>query len=121
MYGTSITKLMPCSGAFKANFGTPAIRTLQSHSWRGKVREFQNTIERLIAFCQTETIHSSDVAAVLEKWHAQPAKTSFRDEQIQEIVDALNQTKGIQTTAAKLLGIDRTTLWRKMQRLGIHV
>ena len=45
-----------------------------------------------------------------------PVKTSFYDEEIQEITDALYKSRGNQTEAAKLLGIDRTTLWRKMRR-----
>jgi transcriptional regulator of acetoin/glycerol metabolism len=46
---------------------------------------------------------------------------SFHNEQIREINDALSRAKGVQTAAAKLLGMDRTTLWRKMRKLGIRV
>lgn len=102
-------------------FDTAAMKTLQNHPWPGNVRELQNTIERLSAFCQTETISSADISAVLEKWHVQPPKTSFHTEEIEEILEALNQTRGNQSAAAKLLGIDRTTLWRKMRRLGINL
>jgi transcriptional regulator with PAS, ATPase and Fis domain len=100
---------------------THAMKALESYGWPGNVRELQNTIERLMAFCQTGTVHFPDVAAVLEKWDAHPVKTSFHDAEIQEITDALIKAKGVQTEAAKLLGIDRTTLWRKMRRLGIHI
>jgi PAS domain S-box-containing protein len=105
----------------KLVFDSLAFRALENYSWPGNIRELQNTIERLMAFCQTETVHTSDVASVLEKWDAVPAKISFYDEQILEITDALNKAKGVQTVAAKLLGIDRTTLWRRMRRLGIHL
>lgn len=101
--------------------GNQAMKTLESYSWPGNVRELQNTIERLMASCQTGVVQSADVAAVIEKWDALPAKTSFYDEQIREINDALTEARGVQTVAAKLLGIDRTTLWRKMRRFGIHV
>ncbi len=105
----------------KIAFDAPSIRALESYSWPGNIRELQNTIERLMAFCQTETVHASDIEAVLEKWDASPVKTSFYDEEIKEITDALAQARGVQTAAAKLLGIDRSTLWRKMRRLGIQV
>lgn len=109
------------SSGREMKFDNPAIRILESYSWPGNIRELQNTIERLLAFCQNKVIHAPDIEAVLEKWDVQSVKTSFYDEQIQEITDALNKAKGVQTVAAKLLGIDRTTLWRKMRRLGIHV
>lgn len=99
----------------------PAMKKLESYHWPGNVRELQNTIERLIASCRTETVHAADVAAVLEKWHEYPVKTTFYDEQIREINDALTKAKGVKSMAAKLLGIDRTTLWRRMRRLKMHV
>jgi len=104
----------------KIFFDLPAMKALQNYAWPGNIRELQNSIERLVAYCQKETIGSSDVAAVLEQWHPQTAKISFHDEEIQEITDALNKAKGVQSKAAKLLGIDRSTLWRKMRRHGIR-
>lgn len=103
------------------HFDTSAVKALQNHPWPGNVRELQNTIERLLAFCQTSAIHAADVTAVLEKWQVPSVKTSFHEEEIQEILTALHRTKGNQSAAAKLLGVDRTTLWRKMRRLGIHI
>lgn len=99
-----------------------AAAALEAHNWPGNVRELQNTMERLVAFCRTDTVQASDVDAVVEKWDLSPApaKPSFHDEEIQEILAALAQARGVQTVAAKLLGIDRTTLWRKMRRLGIE-
>jgi PAS domain S-box-containing protein len=105
----------------KLMIDTPSMKALENYSWPGNVRELQNTIERLMAFCQTDTIHLPDVAEVLEKWDLHPTMVSFHDEQIREITEALNKAKGVQTEAAKLLGVDRTTLWRKMRRLGIRV
>jgi transcriptional regulator of acetoin/glycerol metabolism len=109
------------SSGRKLSIDTPAMKALESYRWPGNVRELQNTIERLIAFCQTDTIHLPDVSEVLEKWDSRPAVASFHNEQIREITDALNRAKGVQTVAAKLLGMDRTTLWRKMRKLGIRV
>ena len=105
----------------KLIFDNSSFKTLENYTWPGNVRELQNTIERLMAFCQTSTIHPPDIAAVLEKWDMQPSKASFHNEEIQEITDALYKCRGSQTEAAKLLGIDRTTLWRKMRRLGIQL
>ncbi|MBP2654624.1 MAG: proprionate catabolism activator, Fis family [Firmicutes bacterium] len=97
------------------------MKALESYSWPGNIRELENAVERLMALCQTGTASQSDIAAVLEKWHEPPVKASFYDEQVREITDALNKAKGVQSTAAKILGIDRTTLWRRMRKLGIHI
>jgi PAS domain S-box-containing protein len=105
----------------KLTLDSQAVKALESYGWPGNIRELQNTMERLVAFCQTETVRASDVDAVLEKWQAHPVKASFQDDEIQEIMDALTKARGVQSEAAKLLGIDRTTLWRKMRRLGIRV
>jgi len=99
----------------------PALRMLENYNWPGNVRELQNAAERIVASCQNGTVSAADVAAVLEKWDAPLAKPSFHEAQIQEITEALNQARGVQSVAAKLLGMDRTTLWRKMRRFGITV
>ena len=98
-----------------------AIKALENYSWPGNIRELENTIERLIAFCQTDTVRLGDVSAVLEKWDDPTGKPAFHNEQIKEITDALYKAKGVQTEAAKLLGVDRTTLWRKMRKFGIRL
>lgn len=117
MAEASLSKFSPHKKIF---FDPPAMKALQNYTWPGNVRELQNSIERLVACCQKERIGSSDVAAVLEQWYPQTAKNSFHTEEIQEIIDALNKAKGVQSKAAKLLGIDRSTLWRKMRRHGIQ-
>lgn len=112
-----IDKLAPSGRTLKLE--AQALRILENYRWPGNIRELQNTAERLIAFCQTGTVRASDVESVLEQWDSPPKNVSFHDEEIREITAALRQAKGIQTTAAKILGIDRTTLWRKMKKLGI--
>ncbi len=118
-------------------FDAAALRTLERHSWPGNIRELQNTIERLMASCQSDTVRAADIEGVLEKWdsdiaaeanHASlpasplPApRGSFFDEEIAAISAALYAAKGNLTEAAQALGINRTTLWRKMKRLGLQI
>lgn len=124
-------------------FDAAAWRALEAHSWPGNIRELQNTIERLMASCQTDTISAADIEGVLEKWDIgviesagdtsltaasvssppPPAapKASFFDEEIAAISAALYAAKGNLTEAAQALGINRSTLWRKMKRLGLQI
>lgn len=104
----------------RLSLDSSAMRTLETYAWPGNVRELENTIQRLMAFCRNDKIHLADVTAVLEKWDSHGTQPHFHDEQIKEISEALHKAKGVQTEAARLLGIDRSTLWRKMKRLGIH-
>lgn len=109
-------------GNRQLGFDNAALKALTCYNWPGNIRELQNTIERLVAFCRTGTIGAGHIEAVLEKWDSpQPFLLSFHGEEMEEILAALKQAKGNQTAAAKLLGIDRSTLWRKMRRFGIRV
>lgn len=114
-----LTRCYP--SAKKLHFDAAAIKALENYSWPGNVRELQNTIERLLAFCPTGIVRSSDISAVLENWHQSAHKLSIHEDDIKEITEKLKQTKGNQTEAARLLGIDRTTLWRKMKRFKISL
>lgn len=103
----------------KLKFDAQAIKVMEKYSWPGNVRELQNTIERLSALCQEGKVHSSDVESVLENWNTNSITASIHDAEIKEITDALNKAKGNKSEASKILGIDRSTLWRKMCKLNI--
>jgi len=98
-----------------------ALRMLENYCWPGNVRELQNASERIAASCKKGAVSAADVMDVLEKWDLPVVKPSFHEVQIQEITEALNRARGVQSVAAKMLGMDRTTLWRKMRRFGITV
>lgn len=98
-----------------------ALKILENYNWPGNIRELQNTIERLVAFCQNKIIRPADIEAVIEDWEAESANSPFHKEEIKKIINALTQAQGVQTQAAKILGIDRKTLWRKMRKYSIKI
>jgi DNA-binding NtrC family response regulator len=102
---------------------------LQGHRWPGNARELENTIERGVALAHGPRIELADLLidasaeppgapareaapASLAAWLDQRA-----DERIREVLAA---SGGSRAEAARRLGVDRTTLWRWMQRLGIE-
>jgi len=91
-----------------------AMSSLLQHSWRGNVRELMNTIESACVLCAGETIQSEHLPPILETW-----TTSFEATRDKDIREALRLTRGNKAKAARLLGIHRSTLYRRMERYGI--
>jgi DNA-binding NtrC family response regulator len=104
-------------------FSPQAEAALAAHAWPGNVRELENAVERGVVLARGETILPEDL--LLEGAGVGPAGGA--DGTLQEAVDrataariraAVDAAHGNRTEAAKALGIDRTTLYRLMRRLG---
>jgi transcriptional regulator with GAF, ATPase, and Fis domain len=101
---------------------------LEEYSWPGNVRELQNVIERSVIVCESETftVDPSWTNRAPRGEAAKPLVASFQstldDVQRDAIVRALQSCGGIiggPKGAAALLGLKRTTLQARMQKLGI--
>jgi len=103
-----------------------AMRLLMNYPWPGNVRELQNAIEHGMICAIDQMIHAESLPQDIARQHRFASTNSdslAQKDDLQEsyeIEDALNQCNGSKSQAAKQLGIDRSTLWRRMQRLGIH-
>jgi PAS domain S-box-containing protein len=96
-----------------------ALKALVDYSWPGNIRELKNLIERIIAVYKKETIDADIVRLMLEDQQDDTAPMRIMPDESEEIRKVLILTKGKYTEAAKILGISRSTLWRKLKRLGI--
>lgn len=110
------------SGIIKQHlkFAPSAIKILTEYPWPGNIRELQNIIERVIAVHKNETIDATIIKRLLEDEdynNDEPPAIQFNE--LEDIKKALALTKWKYTETAKVLGISRSTLWRKLQRLGI--
>lgn len=102
-----------------------ALRLLESHNWPGNVRELENVIERATLFETSHEITSESLPPLLHKLkktttHGDDFAEDIKSlEQLSKkhILEVLGMTAGNKAKAAKLLGINRTTLWRMMNRL----
>jgi DNA-binding NtrC family response regulator len=102
---------------------TEAERALAAHAWPGNVRELENAIERAVVLARGAEITPEDL--LLE----QSTETSTAaDGTLQAALDqaaalriraALKAANGQRAEAARALGIERTTLYRMMKRLGV--
>jgi len=99
---------------------------LQTHPWRGNVRELENAIERASVLARSDIVRPEDL--LLETSAGSPAARATGGT-LQERLDqaaakrirqALQAANGQRTEAAKILAVERTTLYRLMKRLGIE-
>jgi DNA-binding NtrC family response regulator len=107
-----------------------AIKYLQAQSWPGNVRELENTINRLAIFARTGRISLADVKSEANRVvHSDPQArglgTAVPDRLLelerQHIIHILKATHGNKSEAARRLGIERKTLYKKAVRLGINL
>lgn len=103
-----------------------AINLLKSNTWPGNVRELKNTVERLVVLSNGTLIIDDDVRAVLTsitapRWEKEPAGSDTMKEynsyERATILEAMKNVKGNKSGAARMLGITRATLYRKLRKL----
>jgi Nif-specific regulatory protein len=112
-----------CKRAFKG-ISREARFLLVNYSWPGNVRELQNAIEHAIVMGLTEEILPEDLpSALLEEQGDQVAGSRYHHTvnriKKQLIVDAVRETKGSYTEAAKLLGLHPKYLHRLAKNLNL--
>ncbi len=94
------------------------------YSWPGNIRELENTIERAVAITGTHEISKEDISSDIIAFSS-TAQIDWNLEKVGEncelehIIKVLNLADGNKKQAAKMLGLDATTLWRKMKKHGI--
>src|SRR5262245_9725097 len=98
----------------------PVIDTLRHYSWPGNVRELQNVIERAVVATTGRTLRMPNVGCRVDR-PASSARTLAQVERdhIVATLQATNWVLGGWDGAAARLGLSRTTLISRMQRLGI--
>ncbi|NNE08318.1 MAG: sigma-54-dependent Fis family transcriptional regulator, partial [Gemmatimonadetes bacterium] len=103
-------------------FSPDAIRALLDYSWPGNVRELENALEYGVAVCTGQTLHAEDLPSEIRKAHTpdrsstQPVSANSADE---ELLQLLRAHRWHRATVARVLGISRTTLWRRMREAGL--
>jgi transcriptional regulator with PAS, ATPase and Fis domain len=104
----------------RLQFSRPALEVLLGYAWPGNVRELQNIIERIVAVCKEKAVREEMVLQMMQEDEpSEPFTVSQRVTPADRIRNALLDARGRQGHAAKLLGISRSTLWRRMKKLGV--
>ena len=103
-----------------------AARRLKQYEYPGNIRELENIVQRILFHCDgdivepqhlVDDLHEAAPVAVRgmrENW------PSIDEHEKQYILEVLDEVEGNKSAAAKILGIDRVSLWRKIKRYGLE-
>lgn len=102
-------------------FSREAHQLLKQYSWPGNVRELQHVIERAVILSDQKRLQYDDFMLRITTPPAHEKEDKFNLEEIEKntIQDALYHCSGNLTQAAELLGITRTSLYRRLQKYGL--
>ncbi len=111
------------STGFERTISDEALRLMLAYDWPGNVRELENSLERAAALSSGPLLHAADLPTQIHSFHfqnADPEGSSDKVVSISElernaILATINQVHGDKLLAAKLLGIGKTTLYRKLK------
>ena len=101
---------------------------LMAYSWPGNVRELQNCVERAVALARFEEIVPEDLPEAIRDYRTSPVLVTAGDgaellpmHEVERryILKVLTSVSGNKTEAARILGFDRKTLYRKLDRYDL--
>ena len=119
------------NGLSKPHLTPAAEKYLMGLEWSGNVRQLRHFVERLLVLCPENTIDLQNVKPLIMNKNQNSAtstenptlplleaRNQFEKKYISDILDEYN---GRVAEAAKVLGMDRANLYRKMRQLGIEI
>jgi DNA-binding NtrC family response regulator len=96
------------------------LKAMEEYSWPGNIRQLQHMMERLTILAPGGRIDSTAVKQAIEQMDSRDgASESLADTETEQIRRVLAATNGNKSRAAKILGIERKTLYRKLERMGL--
>ena len=120
-----LTEIAREQGAPSLGFTEAALDALRRHSWPGNVRELRNVLERALLSARGRRVDATDLPAHVRAGApaaAAPAASgplTLVDVERDHIAKVLSLYEWNRSAAAKALGIDRRTLFSKIQRYGL--
>jgi DNA-binding NtrC family response regulator len=108
-------------------FSGPAARMLLDYDWPGNVRELENCIERAVALCRLDEVTVDDLPTKVQQFHATriviptglagspDAMITMEEMERRYVRQVLDAVRGNKTHAARILGIDRRSLYRRLE------
>lgn len=113
-------------------FSEAALAALQRYQWPGNIRELVNVVERCVVLAKGKLVGVEDLPEAVRHGNSPlgdapllragltPLKAALASPERQILLDALETNGWNRQNTAKMLGINRTTLYKKMKRFGIE-
>ena len=117
-----LAQLSAASGKRVTEVSDDALRLLTGYPWPGNVRELRSAIEFAVIRCRGAVIQADDLPPeIFEPANLASALSTdpLNDEKVR-LLDALGRSRGNRARAARLLGISRATLYRRLSDLKIN-
>jgi len=113
-------------GRHNLSFSAACEQAIQAHPWPGNLRELRNAVERAVILCPSSVIEASDLGLAWSRAAGSShgagltlgAEVSLEEIEREHIARVIARTNSYEA-AAKILGIDVTTLQRKRKRYGL--
>lgn len=112
------------------SFSEAALLLLQRYNWPGEVVQLEKTVQQATAACQHEIVDVVDLPSSFRSGRdadqlvpvepLRPLEDVLREVEKNHVQSALRATSGEKSRAAKLLGMSRPKLYRRMEELGIN-
>jgi DNA-binding NtrC family response regulator len=119
--------LKSCDRGGRKTITPEALELLIRYDWPGNVRELENIIERMVILQESDTLGVEDLPAKIRKpWSQDESLTldspllSLEEVERRHLMRVLNETGWQKRKAAHVLGINASTLYRKLQRFGFE-
>jgi len=117
-----IDRLNHIQGRDVSGIAEEALSDLMHHSWPGNIRELQNVIEHAFILCRSGLIRTGHLPDGIMASRAQKrffTIGTLAESEAKFIEEALERNNYRRLATARELGINKTTLWRKIKKLGI--
>src|SRR6266446_6706289 len=96
------------------------LKVMEEYSWPGNIRQLQHMMERLTILAPGGRIDAVAVEAAIEQMDSRDtASETLADTEADQIRRVLAATNGNKSRASKILGIERKTLYRKLERMAL--
>src|SRR5580658_4084183 len=106
--------------SFDTKLTESGLKAMEDYSWPGNIRQLQHMMERLTILAPGGRVDGAVVVAAIEQMDSREgASESLADTETEQIRRVLAATNGNKSRAAKILGIERKTLYRKLERMGL--
>jgi DNA-binding NtrC family response regulator len=96
------------------------LKALEDYSWPGNIRQLQHMMERLVILAPSGRIDTAAVRHAIEQMDSRESSSeTLADTEADQIRRVLAATNGNKSRAAKILGIERKTLYRKLDKMAL--